>query len=257
MSGAAPPQDEDNSPFVIAAPPTQRPRVLKQGDAFAVLDDYGNAQHASAHGLYFEDTRYLNQLQLTVNGQLPLLLSSFVTEENGALIADLTNPDFVTEDGVVLAKDLVHILATTVLGNGTLFRTGALHNFSHFRARIRLELSFGSDFADIFEVRGTPRAKRGTTLPDAQVSEGTELAYRGLDGVTRRTRFSFDPAPDMATPRRAVWPVALEPGETRKIEIAIRCGRDGRPATTTDRHACVAAAAKHHEARRSEVTQIY
>jgi glycogen debranching enzyme len=257
LSGAAPPQGEDDSPYVIAAPPTQRPRVLKQGDAFAVLDDYGNAQHASAHGLYFEDTRYLSHLQLTVNGQLPLLLSSFVTEENGALIADLTNPDLVTEDGLALAKDLVHILSTTVLENGALFRTLALRNFSHFRTRIRLELSFAADFADIFEVRGTPRAKRGQMQPDTPVPDGTEFAYRGLDGITRRTRFAFDPAPDMAPARRAVWPVTLEPGETRSIEIAIRCARDGRPAPTTDRHACSAAAAKRQEQRRGEVTQIF
>jgi glycogen debranching enzyme len=255
--------DEATSPYVIAATAaaaTPRPRVLKQGDAFAVLDDFGNAfslQATEAPGLYFEDTRYLAQLLLTVNGIRPLLLSSFITEDNGALIADLTNPDLVTKDGLFLIKDSIHILATTVLGDGALFQTLVLRNFSHWTASIRLELSFGADFADIFEVRGTPRSRRGEMLADERTVDGAALSYCGLDGITRRTALAFDPAPQMEAERRAAWPVVLEPSETRTIEIAIRCSRDGRPALAKDRAGCVAAAAKRRTTRRTQVAQIF
>ncbi|MEI9987244.1 MAG: glycogen debranching N-terminal domain-containing protein [Aliidongia sp.] len=196
-------------------------------------------------------------LLLTVNGIRPLLLSSFVTEDNGALIADLTNPDLVTRDGLFLNKDSIHILATTVLGDGALFQTLVLRNFSHWKASIRLELSFGADFADIFEVRGTPRSRHGEMLADERTVDGAALSYRGLDGITRRTALAFDPVPEMEAERRAAWPIVLEPSETRTIEIAIRCSRDGRPALAKNRAGSVAAAAKRRATRRTQVAQIF
>jgi glycogen debranching enzyme len=250
------------SPYIITAAagaPAQRPRVLKQGLAFAVLDDFGNAQAAgpSAQGLFFEDTRYLAQLVLTIHGALPLLLSSNVTEDNGALIVDLTNPDLIAVDGRALDQDSVHILGTTVLGDGALFQTLELKNFCAWPTCLRLELSFAADFVDMFEVRGTPRKRRGTLLPDERVDDGIVLAYRGLDGTVRRSRLGFVPMPEFETPRRAVWTVSLKPGETRLLDLTVRCGRDGKPAQTHDRAACIAAATIRRDARMAEVAQIF
>ena len=72
---------EELPPFYIpadAAHATYRERVLKFGDAFAVLDHFGDAQATgpAAEGLFFEDTRYLSRLTLAINGQAPLLLKS-------------------------------------------------------------------------------------------------------------------------------------------------------------------------------------
>ena len=254
--------EETVSPFYIpstAAVATQRPRVLKQGEAFAVLDDFGNAQATgpAAQGLFFEDTRYLAQLLLTVDGVRPLLLSSFVTEDNGALSADLTNPDLVAEDGRPMAKDTIHILSTTVLGNDVLFQSLAVHNFGHEEARFQLAVNFAADFVDIFEVRGTPRALRGEMLPDKRTTDGVVLAYRGRDETVRRTSLTFDPPPEMPSPRRAAWTLTLSPGSTRNIEIAIHCGRDGRPVERPDRSACIAAAGRRKATRQADTAQIF
>jgi glycogen debranching enzyme len=251
-----------NSPFYIAATAavsTQRSRVLKQGEAFAVLDDFGNAQATgpAAQGLFFEDTRYLAQLLLTIDGVRPLLLSSFITEDNGALSADLSNPSLVAEDGITIGQDTIHILSTTVLGNDTLFQTLALRNYGDGAASFRLEVNFAADFVDIFEVRGQHRARRGAMLADERRADGITLSYRGLDATTRRTSLSFDPPPEMETPRRAVWPLTLKPGEACSIEIVVRCGRDGRAAGMQKRGDCIAAAARHRERRQAEVAQIY
>src|SRR5690348_2037358 len=93
---------EPRSPFYI--PATDAPtggihHVLKFGDCFAVLDQHGDAQALApaAEGVFFEDTRYVSQLVLMVNGRRPLLLSSVVSEDNALLAADLANPDLVEE----------------------------------------------------------------------------------------------------------------------------------------------------------------
>jgi glycogen debranching enzyme len=114
------------SPFYIPSSvtvPSYRPRVLKQGDAFAVFDHFGDVQATGpgSEGLFFEDTRHLSQWVLTIAGVRPLLLSSIVSDDNGVMSADLANPD-LSRDGILwLARDTVHIRRSVVLCEGTLF----------------------------------------------------------------------------------------------------------------------------------------
>src|SRR3954469_8200434 len=68
---------------------------LKHGDAFAVLDSYGDIGTIAdtAEGLFYRDTRYLSHYELRIEGKRPLLLSSALHEEKSALSVALTNPD--------------------------------------------------------------------------------------------------------------------------------------------------------------------
>ncbi len=72
----------------------ERPlRSLKFGEAFGVLDFYGDiGVQPGPEGLYFQDTRYLSRLEVTVEGQRPLMLSSVMQDDNGALSVDMTTP---------------------------------------------------------------------------------------------------------------------------------------------------------------------
>ena len=47
----------------------------------------------SPDGLYHDDTRFLSQLELRLNGDQPLLLSANPGEDNALLTVDLANPD--------------------------------------------------------------------------------------------------------------------------------------------------------------------
>ena len=86
-------------------------RVLKHGDTFAVFDRSGNIQPIGLgeQGVYHDGTRYLSRLEMRVQGRRPLLLSSTVREDNATLAVDLTNPDIIVDDQVVLARDQLHI----------------------------------------------------------------------------------------------------------------------------------------------------
>src|SRR5262249_50698439 len=61
-----------------------------------------------------------------------------------------------------------------------------------------VRVTMGSDFRDMFDVRGYHRPnteQRGELLPVAIVDDGLHLAYRGRDGSQRRTLVRFDPSP--------------------------------------------------------------
>jgi glycogen debranching enzyme len=179
-----------------------------------------------------------------------------VTADNIALSADLTNPDLEADGDPGLVKGSIHILATTVLGADVLFQTVDLRNFSHSTLRFRLAFNFASDFVDLFEVRGTTRVQRGDRLPDERQPDGITLSYRGLDGVARRTRLTFDPAPAKVIPGRASWEISLPADGRHTIELAVRCERDGRVPSGAGHAVCVAEAKSWQTRRRSETAAL-
>src|SRR5690348_16925908 len=208
---------ETVSPFYIpskASAHLSRLRTLKQSDTFIVVDPFGNAQAEgpSAEGLYYEDTRFLSQLVLLVNGDWPLLLTSSVTAENDALTADLTNPDFYVDGTLKLARDSVHLLRAKVLTEGACFEALEVKNFARDEVTLELHYGFAADFRDMFEVRGQRRAKRGTYLPEEVGADRVVLGYRGLDDRVRRTEIGFAPRPERLTKEGAHFRLRLPPG---------------------------------------------
>src|SRR4051794_23831270 len=90
--------------------PEPRTRILKHDETFAVLNDFGNmiADHGSTYGLYHRDTRYLSRLELRLNGDHPLLLSSSSAEDGLMLPVDLANTDTRAADGMPLHRELIY-----------------------------------------------------------------------------------------------------------------------------------------------------
>src|SRR5579862_530155 len=251
------------SPFYIpietAARSTARRRVLKNGDCFAVFDDFGNLDSTSAaEGLFYEDTRYLSRLVLTLNGAPPLLLSSTITEDNLVLAVDLTNPDLIEDGKVQVVRDTVHVARRIFLGVGSLFDRLELKNFGHRAVCFAIAVDFDADFVDIFEVRGTARARRGTFLPDRSIAtEERVMSYRGLDGVSRETHTAFTPAPLSPAARRAEWRIELQPREEKAIEIAVRFARHGQMARIETRDGYWHQATRYLTRRQEGTVDIY
>jgi glycogen debranching enzyme len=219
-------------PFYIAATQTAgRPlRTLKYGDTFAVLDSRGDIAAASGRsaGLFHLDTRYLSRLEVLVNGTPPLLLGSNLRDDNSALSVDLTNPDIVTDDRIVLEKDSVHILRTTFLWRGTAYQRLRVRNYGDGAVDLQLSILFANDFADLFEVRGSRRERRGTANSKLLGNDEIVLSYHGLDAKLRRTMLTFDPPPQRLTLESAAYDLHLDPGETRPIFLAVSCDPSSR-----------------------------
>ena len=203
-------------------------RVLKYGDTFAVFDPHGDLRPsaASEHGLYYAGTRFLSTCELLLSNRQPLLLSSTISEDNTVFAADLTNPDVVREDGqVAVARGLLHVFRSRVLWNGTCLERVRVSNHALQAIDTTISLRFDSDFADIFEVRGTRRARRGHRLPDAPAPDCV-LRYRGLDGSERRTRIQSVRPPDRLERGLFVFTLSLDPHACADIEVAIACEID-------------------------------
>jgi glycogen debranching enzyme len=217
-----------------------RRRVLKHDNTFAVLDRHGNIESFGRNefGLFHRDTRFVSELSLRLQArasppQRPQLLSSAVKDDNAVLTVQLTNPDLPVDGEGTLRQGTVHLLRSQVLWGGTLCDGVRIHNYGEERVHLQLHIACGADFADIFEVRGMSRPRRGTMLP-IECGGGTiTLAYRGLDKRLRRTRLHFDPAPASLKAEGAIYEIDLGPQSAATYRWTIDCeieeqGRAGK-----------------------------
>ena len=203
--------------------------VLKEGDTFGVFDRSGDIRPIglAEEGLYHEGTRHLSQLSLRFGRQQPLLLSSAIKQDNALIAVDLTNLDIVEDGGMTIPRGTLHVSRVMVVWDGVLYQRFTLRNYGLTDIVTPFVLGFDADFADIFEVRGTRRPRRGTKLPADVGPDGVVLAYQGLDGVTRRTRIAIEPAPEALTGTEARMNVVLAPRAEESFLVTFACELDG------------------------------
>ena len=217
------------SPFYIPMTgPAARPRrSLKHDDTFIVLDSHGDigASAGGPDGLFNADTRHLARLELVLDEIQPLLLGSNLRDDNSALTVDLTNPDVYRSGRIVLQKDILHIVRTIFLWRGTAYQRIGVQNHGESRAGFDLTLLFDNDFADLFEVRGEKRARRGAGSGKLLGSAGVVLEYNGLDGKLRSTALHFDPRPTRLAVNAATYHLDLAPQRASSLFVAVSCDK--------------------------------
>jgi glycogen debranching enzyme len=212
------------SQYRIAASATlqeRRTRTLKHDDTFAVFDYRGDigSEPGSSEGLYQRDTRILSKLTVLLEEARPLLLSSTIQDDNTSFSADLSNPDLLIGDVVALRREQIHLHRLRFLWNGACYERLLVRNFSDQELCVRLAVCFDADFADLFEVRGEHRSKRGQATATRAGDAKVVLSYLGLDSVERTTTLQFYPAPQTLTTKRAGFELLLRPHQVRRIFI--------------------------------------
>ena len=218
-----------NQPFYIPMTgPAARPRrSLKHDDTFIVLDSHGDigASAGGPDGLFNADTRYLARLEMVLDDMQPLLLGSNLRDDNSALTVDLTNSDVYRNGRIVLQKDTLHIVRTIFLWRGTAYQRIGLQNHGDLPASFDLTLLFDNDFADLFEVRGERRPRRGIGSARLLGPADVVLEYSGLDGQSRITALHFDPRPTRLAVNSATYHFDLAPQQVTSLFIAVSCNR--------------------------------
>jgi N-terminal domain of (some) glycogen debranching enzymes len=75
--------------------------VLADAHSFAIFDAGGDIVESplEALGLFHRDTRYLSRFELTVAGETPYFLNSFLSDDKAQFRVNLTNPDLGDHGG--------------------------------------------------------------------------------------------------------------------------------------------------------------
>ncbi|HEY9677264.1 MAG TPA: glycogen debranching N-terminal domain-containing protein [Drouetiella sp.] len=179
---------------IKAAIPNHPRQVLKHGAHFLVMDETGlmPADSNLGCGLYREDTRYLSEWDFNLNGESLTLLSSntedgyagrFVYGNKGPRQKPLDKP---------LPEQTISVQRDVVIGDEVRERI-LLTNFGVQDANVNFVIKFGSDFADMFEVRGQRRKQRGSYQQPAvdKSQSSVVLRYKGLDNMPYKTIIGF------------------------------------------------------------------
>jgi len=209
--------------------------VLKNGESFAVFNRYGDIvqERLGEEGLYHQGTRFLSRLEFVLCDTRPFLLSSAVRGDNLLLTVDMTNPDIFLEKELFLPRGALHIRRSKLLFQSGYYEEIMIENYSVQEIHLPFSILFGADFADIFEVRGTLRKKRGKALQEITSGNQVALRYTGLDSVLRETILSFMPQPTELGPNYAIFHVHLKPREKATLFLTVVCKGEGAPEPPT------------------------
>jgi glycogen debranching enzyme len=196
--------------------------AIKEGDLFLYTNELGQMPGAenSALGLYHRDTRYLSRLELSIAGRQPVLLSASADRGYSATV-ELTNLEARTTDGRTLPQASIHVRRTRFVSD-RFYELLRVRNYHHREVDLVLDLHFDADFADLFEVRGIRRRRRGTRVAPKAEGESLTLSYLGLDDVTRQTVVHFSEPPESIKQGRARYRLRLAPGERAVLRYDVR-----------------------------------
>lgn len=170
--------------------------VLKENDVFAVTDREGNihSQASDGQGLYLGDTRFLSEYEFSIEN-VPIQLLSSSGELNFMSNFQFANLPAVLGGGLTLPTRTLSVRRNRFIDGGLHERIG-FFNYGSTPIPLTVHLTFGSDFRDMFDVRGYAARTRGVVgIPEAK-DDVVRLRYLGRDGVVRTTVIGFDAVPD-------------------------------------------------------------
>jgi glycogen debranching enzyme len=195
------------------------PNTLKHNDTFGVFGRNGDVLSGAseAQGLFHNDTRYLSQFVLRVEGEVLVPTTCLQSDDNTAL----------TFEYIPRTTANLRVTRIRFLLNDTWMERIELHNGGGIARDIGVEFSFAADFADIFEARGARRARRGRYEKPDIAGDTVTLAYVGLDNRRRATSLRFSPVPARLSGETASFDIPVEAGATGCIHAEIVC--DGMP----------------------------
>ncbi len=201
----------------------ERLMALKDGDTFLVADGWGDLK-GGADGLFVGDTRILSRLVMKVGQARPSQLSSGVSQDNVYFTCHSTNRPLPPMGGRSAPAGVLHIERRRFVWDRRMFERIRMVNHGVEDVLLPLTIDFAADFADIFQVRGALREKRGTTEPPVHDGRRVTFAYVGLDEVMRTSCLAFSEPPARLTGSRADFMFSLPKG--RRCDLYVECGPD-------------------------------
>ncbi|MFG2103667.1 glycogen debranching N-terminal domain-containing protein [Micromonospora echinaurantiaca] len=197
-----------------------------EGRTFMFSDASGNVPRGSIGGLVHDDTRFLSHWELTVDDAPLLVLSSGTVDAYSAAFF-LANSDLPH-----LPANRVGVRRQRFVGDG-LHERVELRYFGHEPVSIRLRLTAGTDFADLFEIKESGR-DRGPDIVREHEPDGSALAFAYRNGsYAASTRVEAQPPAEHIDGDALVWNVHLTRGQqwSCELRVPLRSGEEHyRPA---------------------------
>jgi glycogen debranching enzyme len=195
---------------------------------FFVFDRLGDVQTSGLgeEGLFHDGTRHLSELSLNLWNARPLLLSSTVATNNFLFTADLANLDVSRDESIAINRGTLHVVRSRFLWRDSCFEKLIFVNHGLEDLEVPVRIGFDADFADIFEVRGTLRERRGRRMDGQTNGSSVVLAYEGLDHVVRQTSISSDLAPIRASQREFQYELILRPKQRVTLQLEACCNAE-------------------------------
>lgn len=206
--------------------------VCALGALFFVTERHGDIAPRGARelGLFDHDTRYLSHYELRILDRELVYLSAETVNDAynqvDLMVSGLDEGEFLDDP-----QNFLHVSRRQLLDDG-LVEQLTLTNFVNNTVDLELELSFDADFADIFEVRGARRARRGRREAAIVTGSRVTLGYRGLNAVHYTSELWFRPEPAFLSGERARFRIQLEAGSTQELEIHVVPRRGSAPVPT-------------------------
>jgi glycogen debranching enzyme len=184
--------------------------IILDGSTFFVSDPAGDVDGGGPSGFFFQDVRHLSRWSLTIDGAPMRVLSSRVVDYYSARVFG-TPPLARVGENPPISIQRDRIVA------GGVHEDLWVRNHSEVAQHVSLKLTFGSDFADIFELKETgadppvapavEQGKRELTLWHERLGtrRGTHLEW-SADGYPGDGRLRFE----VALPPRAEWQTCLD-----------------------------------------------
>ena len=202
--------------------------VVTSGTVFAVSsrngDIYPKGEGGAPQGLYAYDTRFLSKLILTIDGRQDIPVGASPLNHAIASFYSVTRGTRNSRAGAV------SIVRDRYVSHG-FHEDISLINHSNRARKLRLELSFDADFADVFEVRLGAVTKSGEVSVQHREGQDICLVYH-RDQFHRETWINFSRTPQV-TGKTALFEINLEPKATWKTCVSILPVADTPPPAMT------------------------
>lgn len=168
-------------------------RVIKENDLFLMTDKSGDIpdNDQSGLGLYTRDTRFLSRMEIRINNQRPILLSS-AADENYISTIRLTNPHMEEDGKLILWRESVEIERTRFIYEGALYETFKLTSYYPKAIQFDFSVLLDADFIDMFVIRGFQHGKLGNKTGERSASGEKVISYLGADELLRETKVKWD-----------------------------------------------------------------
>jgi glycogen debranching enzyme len=197
--------------------------AIIRGSTFFAANRQGDLTPPGAPqvGLFCDDMRFLSHLELRINGQGPVVLSSTTMGADMARAELTVCGRSVRGENLDLPVNTIYVHREHLLDHDRLYDTFEIQNFHDADVILSIELLFAADFMDIFQVRGLLRGKHGSYFWPEVHDSGVRLSYEGLDRKIRSTDLCFAPQPALLEAGRAQWKLRLQPRARSSIATTI------------------------------------